>query len=483
MLLMKGFCLTKFFKKFFLISTFFLIITILSAFGPFYSIGIGAPIVSVVLFILFMYWSFLFSRTHFLIFLPFFYMQFSTVISCAYLEYGAYMREVQAFSFLTGGTTRLVFLNSLFFLSAAFTFRLFEKNIWQNSLCENTLFNKKVVKELCGVYLFIIIILFFNLVLFGGPYEQGVQRFAYWLNHPYPIIRTIYNLAILGFFFLGSIDSRSSGRNIYSLISRIFLILVLVLNFAHGDKFSSAIMILMLYFVGFLCFKKIRLNIREILKITVVVSILVLVFYSIIKTYYQFFFNLDMDGLNSLIFDRIFALQGQVWWTIDNLVLENKINNNWMAFFKSHPPENSGMYMLMYEVAPKLIVEKYIEDGIVFTMGYPAITIYSFGFFASIFVQIFSGCMAGLVAVYVYAKAVKFELIRHFVGMKLFWNLIIAFSMGNTYVLISKNTFLYVLIIFLDLFIYKRIIKTIFRLQNKKIKPIETLRNSNSAVM
>jgi hypothetical protein len=414
------------------------------------------------------------SKLVFIATLLFYVLHLSVVVSNAYLETGKYMMESHRVSYATGSTLKLLFYLSLYFFSTWFVLlRLEKQRIGKLTKRSPALTSSWTI--LC-VIVFVQTILLVNLLIYGSPVFSGVDRFTYWNSHPIPYLWNVLTQLNLAMALIGSIHALSQlkDRPKQSFIASAILVVTLVLDILHGDKFSSINIALILYAMGYLITKIVfGVLVFPKAKMAIALCILVVGFFSLVQFSYINIDKIEESQAVDYMMQRAFALQGQVWWSIENDTAFGLTGT--ASFFdlirESTTTRPGGLYMLMFSIAPSHIVDFYIENNIQFTMGSPAIALYTLGYFGVILYQVVAGIITAGVCWYFIEKICLTQYIRAFVAIKLLWMLVMAFCMGNVYLLLAANTMLYVGLILADIFVFRsRNVVATKLFQNQRIR-------------
>lgn len=389
----------------------------------------------------FFWYIFYFSFSHFFV-----------VVSNVYIETGIYISEQFTVSYATGSTLRAVTYTMLFLLSAFFAFGCFRRD----SVNPSDYMNYRAFrKSVFLVYFFLFSILILFGFLGGVPILDGITRFDYWRDHPFPWLRTVHILFNQTAFFLGILyfsENFKNRKHVGGLLALMFLV-----NFFYGDKFSLSFNSLIAFFVGYFTFRGSDFRgFRKYLLPFLYGVLVIFFFYFLIRWVY---INIDLvseSAVGGYILDRAFGLQGHTWWGVDKIVSSNGFNPNLGNLFKSHDASDpGGLYLLMYAISPAFAVDFYLENGISFTMGGWAMPIYSLGYFYAVFYVMFAGVFVGLTLVYIYKKSRQYQFFRLFVALRLLWLQVLSFNMGNAYLLFEFTSFLYISLILVDVIVLK----------------------------
>ena len=418
--------------------------------GPNIFIGFA----SILLFVWFGYFLWKKDNISFLLIFFLYISYFAAIVSSGYLETGAYISEQYRSSYATGATLRLV---GYVMLMLSVTYLVIINNKASFNVLYKIKQNRYVLSDyfIFGITLIIVGILVVSIFKFGLPITKGVQRFDYWVSHPYPIIKTFLTQLTQLSFILGAMHAHSNKIRKRRIILLSFLFFIL-LNVLYGDKFSSNFLCIVNYAISYFVInlfmngKKVNVS-----RIMLLGSGAIIVFYFMIFWSYTNLHHIEESQVNKYIFDRAFSLQGHTWWGVDNLVLNDKNNVPSSELIRKHEMENpGGLYILMYAISPAESVDVYLDKGVTYTMGGIAIAIYTLGYYGAIGYVILAGIMIGLVLLYIYKKIILQQYIRAWFGIKLSWLMTLAFAMGNVYLLVGLSAFIYLMSILFDIFIF-----------------------------
>lgn len=409
---------------------------------------------SVLLFAWFGYYLWKKDNISFLLIFSIYFSFFGAIVSSGYLETGAYISEQYRYSYATGATLKLV---GYVILMLSVAYLVIMNNKISSHFLYKTKQNRYVLSEylIFGIAIVIVGVLIVSLFKFGSPLTQGVQRFDYWVSHPYPVIKTILTQLTQLSFILGAMHAHAKKIRKRRIILFSFLFFIL-LNVLYGDKFSSNFLCIINYAIPYFVLnifingKKVNVS-----RIMLLGSGTVIIFYFMIFWSYTNLHHIEESQVNKYIFDRALSLQGHTWWGVDDLVLADKNDVPGSELIRKHETENpGGLYLLMYAISPEESVDVYLDKGITYTMGGIAIAVYTLGYYGAIGYVIIAGIMMGLVLLYIYKKIILQQYIRAWFGIKLSWLMTLAFAMGNVYLLLGVSAFIYLISILFDIFIF-----------------------------
>ncbi|MDQ0221219.1 oligosaccharide repeat unit polymerase [Peribacillus cavernae] len=415
-------------------------------------------ILSILIYLLFSY--FIFKNNRYWPFFFFFYMaQLWALISCYYIEQGIYITEQNRMSFETGATYRLAFQNIVFFSSALIFLKFLPMGnvnlvTWDSSIQKNKVF--KLLKNI----LFVIAILyvtdaFLTFIRYVGSYTRF--NFAeYSILYNVPVVGKILAQSSLLAFFMGVtfVFFRDKKREKSQII--ISLLLIIVGTILQGSAFSAIYSILVLFFIPFFSLTRIKLSKRSI-KYFILSAVIIIFFVTMVFNLkvQEYSVNSTVDQAVDFTFYRIFGLQGHTWWGTDylaqfesNMEKSQKIYNELdVILLKSDGKYTSGLNALMLLVSPSMGLG-FIENGVSFTMGFPAILNIMFNPIALFFVLIICGIFFGLFIYVFYRSIQSFNLIyMGFLGYIYIYGIIQLFTMGRMSYLFNLKMYLIILLL------------------------------------
>lgn len=398
-----------------------------------------------------LYFLYIYREKQFLFFLllPFSFPHLTAIISNIYLDTGVYISELSLLSEATGAASRLIF-----FVLTMFTMAYCVFSLLYNNMAGKTCYVKLPVRrfEDKALILFAVIIitaLIFGLYKWGSPLSEGEQRFEYWKNHPLPWFKSLlYQTYLLG-FLIGCIIIQATNKRILLFV----LIVCLGLNVLYGEKFTG-LMITALYFIcGFIVSYYINYGMPKRLinvKTTLLAIVAFIFVFSLVYYQYKYIHNVG-NNVVGYILNRLFSLQGEVWWASDYLYFNDKLSPDSYFLFNEGAScvDYGGLYYLMRNIAPWSLVSAYCDRGVTFTMGFPAIGLATIGYANTILLSIFAGALVGLTSFLTMISIRNRNYIALFFAFKVVLIETHALNMGNMH-----NIFDYKFMFYLIAFIF-----------------------------
>ena len=407
------------------------------------------------IFVIFSIYIFFFKSFYFVLLYPFLFSFFFVGISCFLIECENYIIEQTIYGFTTGATIRMLCYSLFFLILIIYITKIkFNKNVFFLINKQNYLFYFNIIFTICLIYLF------FPIFKHGSALSLGVNRFIYknlFFSFFYKkvLLLCINILPIIGI----NLCFKKKNNRIYSILLFLFFIL---LNILLGEKFTRLHWSIYYFFCPFFLMITFRknfinfLNLKIIIKVVLVVTILSLFFYKIIFFHYRAI----NDSQHKFFFHRV-VLQGHVYWKIDylNLIEKNfiKIDNRILneASVSDYWSGKKGLPYLMYEVSDDNLVDEYMENKVNFTMGFPAILIQYFGFFGTFFWLIIFSLFLGFYYKFLIFSLRKLNLLLLFFIYR--FELIIQdiFFNGNLFNFFSLKFYIFLYIFFILFFVNK----------------------------
>lgn len=391
----------------------------------------------------------------FLLIFLFYFGQLSAIISNVYIETGVYIAEQAQFSYATGATARLVMYDMVFLATALLLFRgLVSTSYLKNLVYRSWPFNPVWRYAIFAGCVVTLAILSVGLILYGSPLLLSTDRFAYWNSHPLPILRYLAGQLFILSFLIGALFAQGTKRADKVVPLTLFLGII-VCQVLQGDKFSGLFLNSYLFILPTLLNAAARTRARPSLaKIGLVALPVVFVFIVLISYHYAYINVGEGRGVGDQ-FQQRFTLQGHVWWGTDRLLSEEvsitdpraqlaKEVRAWVSL--NQPSDYLGLQFLMTLIAPWSTVERYFDQGVYFTMGYPAIGLYLFGYWGLVIVQIVAAFITVMSIKYLMFSILRSRLILSIIALKIFFDAYVAFTTGILHQLFSLEVATYILI-------------------------------------
>ena len=347
-----------------------------------------------------------------------------TLGSCLYIESGAYITEEGIRGSFTGATFHL-FLYDLWFFTAYLSILLVGNQVRQRKVPAPTPRHVatpwKAIAVQAGATL-AVTALFANLLASSAVplLNSEATRFNFWTSYArFPIVGIVLGHLSVGIAIALGVTAASTYASRYSRVMRnwgaIVLILYLVYLALAGQKFSGLFLALIAYGLPSFLHRNLRQKVLALAGralIVVVPAGLALVYIHYAHSQLTAYVG---SPLGAILY-RIFGLQGHVWWGTDYRVLFLKTAAPSLAHFVV------GMPALMHLVGTSA-VSSYLARGVHFTMGYPAISLYSLGPFAMLVELAISATFLGLLSLYIVSLINSRSVVRSIFAVQfLFWS-------------------------------------------------------------
>ncbi len=383
-----------------------------------------------------------------LLFLLFFWM-FPYIFSNILIERGVYLFEIAQTTYFTGSTLRLILYDTIFLLGIFFCFFLGRRTIKQNiqtASYASYIVQKRHITLAKHIYiscLIILLILLLNAAISPSPWiNPHVNRFNYWEYATIPFLSKIFGggsipivvaLGIIFHFYT------VTNNHIYKRRTLILFVLFIVYQLLLGQKFTAISNASIIFFTPMWSWAN-TVSKRWIKRFWYIVSISIVL--GVLMSYAVFFFysyistNAEYFGQPLQYIMVRLASQGQVYWAIDNIVING--GNYGLNYLQHLVAFNFvSMPVLMYLIAPYSIVDTYLFQGIRYSGGYPAIALLIFGPYITSFLQFTFGMMFGWLAINFHGSLVRFKLLNSCAYSMILSILLTVFIMGDFNLFIS----------------------------------------------
>lgn len=421
---------------------------VLLIYGVNYEYQYYMSIISAIFFIMYLVVLYKYRYEIFILAMPFYMSQLGTIASNVLIEKGTYLTELMTYSYTTGSTIKLVFYNIIFFEIISLIFCILTKNIKIKYK-----YNKKICNLILCLVSTLIIISFIGLIIDGVPIFMKIDRIQYVNNYQSFIFNKVSGQLYIGVFVLGMICGISYISKDIKIFKRcVFMYCCVIVYFIlRGDKFSGLVNIIYLFFIPLATILYKYQNFKpKISKLIIVGIVLGIIFLSIINYHYS---NINKSESTDRVKERISA-QGQVWWAIDrsvsygNEASSSEISNEIRSYFNTNIDKTDiGLNKLMKVIAPMDISNSFIKNKVNFTMGYPAIGLYLYGYIGLILFQIIYGILLAICIIYMYKIILSRDYFSAIIIGKIYIEMIGSLSMGNLYNVFSKEVLIYILIL------------------------------------
>jgi len=397
------------------------------------------------LFLIFSIYLYNEAKEYFPFIIPIWFMHAWMIISVAYLENGCNI-VYHMTTYYTGATLRLVILEFTFFLALIFGIRLFSSK-----------FNKSIDLKIAGVsknfimnswmciIFFAALILLIDTIISGNVLtNKDITRFNFYKDYSklsfvtWAISLFIDFLNCLnGILFLEYLKTKRK-RKIKLCI--FILLITIVYKYLIGVEFGGYFYLIVLFTAPLLLnYKKKRIPIFTCKNVITIIVLLLLVlipkimFFSTSSVY-----SGVSDSAIGKFQYRALALQGEVWWGVDNKYINNQINSNGQlqneisAFLNDTNRYSAGIWYLSYLILPNY---DHQSNDATLNCGYPAINLAIFGYQGALFFQIINGLIFALSVVYLHNKVLNQQYLSAFFGCGVWFMLYDAFYMGGLWYL------------------------------------------------
>jgi hypothetical protein len=349
--------------------------------------------------------------------------------SIAYLESGAYSPELMLATYSTGATLRYAIAVGIFLLAYWFTFRSLMSPRWlaarKNAEQRLQRAERFAMPMIMACLLLIVVLLAY------APRATVDSRSKFLVENPIFLRDQILNYQPYFTLILGyatGITSRSRVRAFGYLI----LFLLLLTLFLYGNKFSGILESFFFFCMPFLALTKLRPMDRVVFGLTVRKQILVAVAGMAVLISAGLFRQLQyarQTGAESAgtayLTERVFVLQGGIWWNTDNLAIHGLYKPGFREFLdftrgENYYSDSSLMYLMTRAIGYDLTYKVFMIDDSLFTGTFPAIFYEIGGRLGPPVLCAFSGIFIAILAAYLTRKILSGQALLVVVAAGLF---------------------------------------------------------------
>lgn len=395
----------------------------------------------------------------FLLSFPFLYNHWLVIISVSYIENNnSFISEQGIYGSYIGSTFRLFIIEIFFFIALYLFYKLFTKNMKHNNYQFNLIQNgitttiiKRKIKLFFYLCYFLLLVWCIHLILYGIPILLKIPRSTFLLDH-----QLLAKIRVLFFIFSSFLSviivlnnefkiSKNITKNAY-LILLGFLISLLAISDKFSGPFNVVLNYVIFYYISYKIFTKQKISL---IKPFTYLIVIVLILLGVVGYIYLTIEQLSYTEVKEKIIDRIFVLQGHVWYGIDNLDYYNYLNKSLSAIIGTEDQSNIGLYYLMYKIANPALVDTLKGNLISFTMGYPAILLTITDFYTSLLLTILAASITAIIYRLILTQIHKIRFIGFILTLFLYKFIQNAFNMGNIHELFLSLQTIFIYIIFI----------------------------------
>jgi len=352
---------------------------------------------------------------------------FWLLASLFYIESGANITEIRTTGYHVGATSKYLVFLTTFLLASYAGYLAVSKwhsppvgwRIGQVRLNAKLALNLSIAGILTPLAVY--------LAASGIPFLSGTDRIVFWKTIALPGQQILFNQIPLVAFLAGFLliqDTNARDRRLCILTFTSCIIFQLL----HSETFTGLTVSAYMFFAPLFCSPRWRAMIAKHKKKLLIfciasgASVLLLKFSG---AYVQ-----GIGGPYQVAMNRIFALQGQLWWGVN--ASSNHVDALGLA----------GMQALMYIMAPTDVFNTYTSAGISFAMGYPAILVLEFGSTALLVHAFFAVAFGTIIALL--SRAIRSnDILLAVVVAKLYTHIYVIITSGNLHEVASLKTFLF----------------------------------------
>lgn len=373
-------------------------------------------------------------------------------ISVAYLETGVYSSELLLTTRQTGGTVRYVLAISAFLLAYWFIFRLIVSKKW--IAYQKKVSQKKNSNEIINKFIVIIGIGAAILLLSYVPREVPSSRNLFLVENPSVVRDLILKYLPFVSLYLGLVAG-STRRNITRAVSYAGIILVLLALYGFGHKASALIsfigsfVISSFVLVKFIPMKRPVFGIELRTQFIFAIIAMLFLFVAGICRY------INISGFNptEYLINRIFVLQGGIWWFTDYGATHGLCQSGMQGFLDflktiDYNKNLSVIYLMTKAVGTALTYKiVFVHHGL-YAGAFPAIFYEIGGITGPVLFSFLSGIIIAVVSGHLVRKLIKRQIILLLVSFSIYLPVIAILEGGEFTHLFSTKFVIKLLAIF-----------------------------------
>jgi hypothetical protein len=334
-------------------------------------------------------------------------------VSVAYLETGAYSPELMLATYWTGATLRYVLAIVSFLLAYWAVFRLIVSRSWIKAHQGNAL-SLTNAERFAAPLIFACLIGILVLLCYA-PRGAIDSRSKFLVENPV-FLRDLllgyqpYLTLVLGY----ATGITSKPRT--SLLGYVSLLLMLSVLYLYGNKFSAVVETFFFFFLPFLALLKFRPFDRSLFgwtmrrQVAAACAVLILAVFAGVLRQVQYLRDSGADSAGTqYLAERVFILQGGVWWNTDNQAIHGTYQPGFKEFADFARKENyyadsSLMYLMTRAIGYDLTYKIFMVDHSLFTGTFPSIFYEIGGKFGPVLFGALSGVVIAFAAGYATRK-------------------------------------------------------------------------------
>lgn len=365
----------------------------------------------------------------------------STVVITVFVEQGVYLWEIKRWSFPSGLTAISWYQVLLVMTGVLFSYHAINRLELRFYSLPPVL--RKGAWFTVRLLAIVIIILLFGIsIIYGTPGSNGVHRMDYWAYHAPSWGSTLAYWLIQLSFPLGYMFARRGRKS-----DLVLFFAVLSISIYMGERFTGILLACFFFYMPIALLKgKKPFSVFFSWKgIVVGLAVFCLLSFTLFFSY-----EISLLGAVDMVLDRA-MVQAQMWWALNETA--TTVTMSFPEILRHYlgiqaPSTDSGVYYLMYQVAPEDVVDYRIDTGSNFTMSGVFNNLYFFGYALGSIVNVIYGAVFG-VACGILKKAVQSDnLVVALFSFKLMYKLMVVLLAGKTDQFFTLGNFAFFIIVF-----------------------------------
>jgi len=407
---------------------------------------IPVNVLAVIAYLLFTLYLLKRFKRHLVFFGYFSFMSTWALISCFYNDLGIFNLELFRLTETTYATSRLAGFYIVFNLGFLFMGRILERRPLARidyAVAKGKLNLGHFKFAAYAAVALIIAFIAYAFLTEGIPVLTGFNRIEYF-KQASPLERNLVIYGSLLAFILGFYRRKRKRYAVNDFLIAAYILFAV----AIGHKFSLLITLLISYFAP-VYIRHVSENPRLrlfTLKRVLALSVVVVAF--VMFTFVVYYFVLkDFGRSSTLLVNRVFAFQGQMWWSTDyDISHEGRYDRgHWRVELdnilspEDMPEGKVGMkYMMVKTLGPEKAYEIF-DKGYLYTHTYPAILIATFPMGIAVFIQFLAGMFFFVILYYLYYSIIYRHALRSIITLLIVIPYVSVLFSGNFATLLTPG--------------------------------------------
>ena len=350
-------------------------------------------------------------------------------LSVAYLETGVYSPELMLTTYQTGATLRYVLAIVSFLLSYWLVFRWLVSHRW--IAVQKCSMRRLESAERFALPLLVICLIAIVVLLGYAPRGEFDSRSKYLVENPIYLRDRLLDFEPYIALILGYATGVTSSTRI-RLLGYFSLLLMLLMLYLYGNKFSAISETAFFFCMPFVALANFRPMDRRVFGLTmrrqilIGTAVLLLIITGGLLRQIQYLQSSGSETAGvQYIAERVFVLQGGIWWNTDNSAIDGVYQPGFKEFAEFVRGEgyfkgSSLKYLMSRAIGYDLTNRIFTVDNALFTGTFPAIFYEIGGRFGPVLFGTLSGAIIAVFAGYATRKVLQGQVLMTIVALGIY---------------------------------------------------------------